>query len=960
MPKLFEYIDLNDLSKFKTEYDKKVEADITTAKNEIEQSSNGAYASYMTVEQNATTGVVTFKLYSADNTLLDTKTLDLDTEHIIKSVSLDYANKLLVFTMADDSTIETDISDLIDGLKGEIQNVADDLADEISRAESAESDLGDRITAIENDYLTESDKTELAGDISAEETRAKGVENGLDTRVSDIEADYLKASDKTELNNAIQLRALTTETGNKIDLEIDSTNFKVVAKLYDKNNTLLSTSNEIDLPLESVVVSGRYDSLTKEVVLTLQSGSVIRFSVADLVSGLQTQIDSTHKLSSDLVDDAGNTNKFVTQSEKALITTNATDIANIKDGTDIDSFADVEEELAKKQNTIDVEHKLSANLIEENANKKFVSEDEKTTWNNKYDKPSGGIEDDLSDDVKASLSKADSAVQDSNYVHTDNNYTNADKQKLAGLSNYDDTVVRGLITAETSRATSQENKALYFKGAYDSEDGKIRQSWYVDLATLSWTWTNSTFWKATYLANVGGASDDSDVAEMVSANYVSNSINNVYGGASGIAFKKVTGEILCVNGSSTERPSGLLQYKLATSYTENIIENQSILPLDTNMANKIRQKVVDGLNLIDYNKRLTERGITNSGVIVPYANFYAIDNISCNPNTLYAHNLKNTNEPYVFFFNNNIFISSMVLRNSDTFTTPTNCNFIKFQISNAITNPMLNEGNHPYPYSDFNQKEHITNEQAELLKGEEEKSSNLFDGKVVRAGGFYNNNGVWNSNSIYTAYIVSLKAGKYTWTSGTETYAGIILTNSSGTYQSAIVSLQTRDANTPTTFTLSSDGYIVLSINNGAVSTTRINKGSQAQPYHEYCGEILHEMDLEPTLLWTNLNPNTSFRAQQIDVDMTNYKYIIVEYKRVSNSTFQETAIKKLGVAPYPGDPETPIGFCISEIGMDGTIIYRPVCFTSLTKLYILDCKYNGNTDNAGLIPIRIYGTNIP
>ena len=36
-------------------------------------------------------------------------------------------------------------------------------------------------------------------------------------------------------------------------------------------------------------------------------------------------------------------------------------------------------------------------------------------------------------------------VQDSNYVHTDNNYTTNEKNKLAGLSNYDDTEVRGLI-----------------------------------------------------------------------------------------------------------------------------------------------------------------------------------------------------------------------------------------------------------------------------------------------------------------------------------------------------------------------------------------------------------------------------------------------------------------------------------------------------------------------------------
>lgn len=41
-------------------------------------------------------------------------------------------------------------------------------------------------------------------------------------------------------------------------------------------------------------------------------------------------------------------------------------------------------------------------------------------------------------------------VSDSSYVHTDNNYTTNEKTKLAGLSNYDDTEVRGLITGLTS------------------------------------------------------------------------------------------------------------------------------------------------------------------------------------------------------------------------------------------------------------------------------------------------------------------------------------------------------------------------------------------------------------------------------------------------------------------------------------------------------------------------------
>lgn len=65
-----------------------------------------------------------------------------------------------------------------------------------------------------------------------------------------------------------------------------------------------------------MVVNGSYDSQAKKVVLTLQNGNTIEFSVADLVAGLQSEITSTNKLDADLVDDSTSTNKFVSSAEK--------------------------------------------------------------------------------------------------------------------------------------------------------------------------------------------------------------------------------------------------------------------------------------------------------------------------------------------------------------------------------------------------------------------------------------------------------------------------------------------------------------------------------------------------------------------------------------------------------------------------------------------------------------------
>ena len=151
--------------------------------------------------------------------------------------------------------------------------------------------------------------------------------------------------------NNLTYYTLKTSTGSLIDLEINTSTYVVTLKLKDIDGNVISTDT-IDLPLETVVVGGRYDSITKKVILTLENGNTVEFSVADLVAGLQSEITSTNKLASDLVDDTNSGNKFVTPSEKQ-------------------------------------------------------------TWNGKYTKPNGGIpKTDLESAVQNSLGKADTALQE--------------------------------------------------------------------------------------------------------------------------------------------------------------------------------------------------------------------------------------------------------------------------------------------------------------------------------------------------------------------------------------------------------------------------------------------------------------------------------------------------------------------------------------------------------------------
>ena len=158
----------------------------------------------------------------------------------------------------------------------------------------------------DNNYTTE------------EKNKLSGVQNGAQANI--IETIKVNNSALTPSNKAVNIDlsaySLINETGAMIVLEMDSGTFKITAKLKDKNGNVISTSSPIDLPLESVVVSGSYDDTNQKIILTLENGNTIDIPVGALIAGLQTEITSTNKLDADLVDDTRSANKFVSVTEK--------------------------------------------------------------------------------------------------------------------------------------------------------------------------------------------------------------------------------------------------------------------------------------------------------------------------------------------------------------------------------------------------------------------------------------------------------------------------------------------------------------------------------------------------------------------------------------------------------------------------------------------------------------------
>ena len=121
-----------------------------------------------------------------------------------------------------------------------------------------------------------------------------------------------------ELKNVIEQggSGFSDDYAKALSMTINDQTFVVTAQLIDQNGNNLGNAQTIDLPLESVVVGGSYNDSTKKVVLTLQNGNTVEFSVADLVSGLQSELSASNKLDPSYIN-YDSTHRAVSDTEKS-------------------------------------------------------------------------------------------------------------------------------------------------------------------------------------------------------------------------------------------------------------------------------------------------------------------------------------------------------------------------------------------------------------------------------------------------------------------------------------------------------------------------------------------------------------------------------------------------------------------------------------------------------------------
>lgn len=146
-----------------------------------------------------------------------------------------------------------------------------------------------KLAGLSNYTLPTASDVELGGvkigtglSINANGILSADVSGDIPTKLSELDNDTNFITNDTSglLNYELKLN-----TGSSIEFSVNPTTYVLTLDLKNSAGDVISTG-DVDLPLETMVVSGSYDSSIKEVVLTLQGGSTVSFSVADLVSGL--------------------------------------------------------------------------------------------------------------------------------------------------------------------------------------------------------------------------------------------------------------------------------------------------------------------------------------------------------------------------------------------------------------------------------------------------------------------------------------------------------------------------------------------------------------------------------------------------------------------------------------------------------------------------------------------------
>lgn len=321
-----------------------------------------------------------------------------------------------------------------------------------------------------------------------------------------------------------------------------------------------------------------------------------------------------------------------------------------------------------------------------------------------------------------------------------------------------------------------------------------------------------------------------------------------------------------------------IQYELANSYTENVIEGQPLITLDKQGSQWLREEWEKGINLGDFNDREGNYWVSIQNDITDFINSLPVGTyrISADITPLELADGYSISDCFTWIqVTGGQYIGDGVLaltyydslnqtkRSELLFTKQnyTNYGFYLWGIGNhnggnhgkiKVSNIMITKGEGIYPYQPYNANKHITNYEAEFLKKEYSRGENLLD-YVSLVNGTTNNNGLPTNIGELTRVVcedfVSVKPNTtYTLNTnnGFEIYEVNYFDNDKNT-----ISLNTISKSTYTFTTPSNCYYLTLlfrNSDNSVISPSAVKNNATFTDNATYEGEIVRSKDLTKIL----------------------------------------------------------------------------------------------------------------
>ena len=304
----------------------------------------------------------------------------------------------------------------------------------------------ENFTAKEKQFLATLAAKDIVKMITDEITRATEAEGTLSSSISKLSKDFTDfISDTADADNVINrfheivaflsgiaetdtLEGMLSEMSSSVSQSITTaiSDFEVKIKLFISQNYQPKESGK-------GLSTNDYTTTEKEKLAGLPTGTQITQNLASKVDKVEGKQLSTEDFTTALKNKLeGLSNYNDTEVKKSLASLQSTinTLVNENPNEVIDSFNEVKKFLEGVTDTENLAAMLAA--LESKITAKIPTK-------------------------LSQLNNDGNFVSDKNYVHTDNNFTTAEKEKLAGLANYDDTTITKSINDEITRSKAAES-----------------------------------------------------------------------------------------------------------------------------------------------------------------------------------------------------------------------------------------------------------------------------------------------------------------------------------------------------------------------------------------------------------------------------------------------------------------------------------------------------------------------